>query len=69
MKRKPPTVDTRPDWRDPEMPVYRQYRMINGEVVLEVDPDFERRYREHLVRASEQPSYRIDPTYNLKRKK
>ena len=57
------------DWRDPDMPVIRSYRMPNGELRQEVDEDYERRYREHLMAMAEQPSYRNDPTYNLRRKK
>lgn len=37
--------DQRLDWRDPDMPVIREYKMANGEVVNLVDPDYERRYR------------------------
>ena len=57
------------DWRDPEMPVIRGYKMADGSVREEVDPDYEHRYRDHLMSAAEQPSYRNDPTYNLRRKK
>lgn len=67
MKRKP----TKPplDWRDPSMPVIRNYKMADGTIRSEVDPDYERRYREHLMTAAVQPSYKNDPTYELKRKK
>ncbi len=61
--------DTRPDWRDPDMPVLRKYRMGNGSTKTEVDPDYEHRYREHLMQVSEHPNYRDDPTYNLNRRK
>ena len=67
MKRAVP--DNRPDWRDPEMPVIRDYRMANGTRKTEVDPDYEHRYREMLVSTSDNPSWRDDPTYNMKRKK
>ena len=56
------------DWRDPFMSVHRDYRMPSGERMTEIDPDYERRYRAHLMETSAQPSYREDPTYNLRRK-
>lgn len=49
MKRKPPRPDTRLDWRDPQMPVLRDYKMPDGSRKTEIDPDYERRYREHLM--------------------
>ena len=57
------------DWRSPSMPVIRSYRMPNGQLVTEVDPDYESRYRAHLLSTAAQPSWREDPTYNLMRKK
>lgn len=57
------------DWRDPNMPVLRNYKMNNGERKIEVDADYERRYREHLMSAAVQPKFRDDPTYDMKRKK
>lgn len=66
-KRLPP--DTRLDWRDPKMPVIRDYRMANGARLTQVDPDYEHRYREHMMKAAEQPDWRKDPTYNLRRKR
>lgn len=69
MKRKPPAPDTRPDWRDPNMPVLRDYRMGDGSRKTIVDPDYERRYREMLVRSTPHPDYRDDPTYNLQKAK
>lgn len=66
MKRsKPPILD----WRDPSMPVIRSYKMADGSTRTEVDPDYERRYHEHLMSAAVQPSYKNDSTYNLKRKR
>lgn len=59
---------TKPDWRDPNMPVIRNYRMADGSRKVEVDPDYEHRYRAHMMSAAEQPYYRDDPTYNLNRK-
>jgi hypothetical protein len=49
MRRRKLPPDTRPDWRDPDMPVIRRYRMGNGTTRTEVDPDYERRYREMLM--------------------
>lgn len=57
------------DWRDPDMPVYRNYRMGNGSVKEYVDPDYERRYREHLMKAAVQPNWQDDPTYHRKRRR
>jgi len=56
------------DWRDPEMPVWRNYTMANGTVVADVNPDYERRYREFKLNTSEAPSFKQDQTYNLRRK-
>lgn len=61
--------DSRPHWNDPNLPCIRNYKMANGKVMTEVDADYERRYREHLIRFADNPSWRNDPTYNLKRRK
>jgi hypothetical protein len=50
------------------MIVYRTYRMPDGSTPTEIDPDYERRYRAHMIEASPQPDWRRDPTYDLKRK-
>ena len=57
------------DWTDPAMPVIRNYKMPDGSRKDLVDPDYERRYREHLISAAVQPNWRNDPTYEMKRKK
>ena len=57
------------DWHDPNMPVIRSYKMADGSTRSLVDPDYERRYREHLMSAAVQPGYRDDPTYDMRRKK
>lgn len=57
------------DWRDPSMPVIRSYKMADGTIRTEVPPDYERRYREHMMSAAKQPGFRDDPTYNMRRKK
>lgn len=66
MKRLPP--DNRLDWRDPDMPVYRNYRMRDGSIQVYVEPDYEHRYREFMMQDAAQKSWRNDPTYNLRRK-
>lgn len=58
-----------PNWRDPNMPVIRHYVMSNGTIRTEADPDYERRYREHMMQVAPMPDWRQDPTYNLRRKK
>lgn len=57
------------DWRNKDMPVIRNYKMADGTKKTIVPPDYERRYREHMMSAADQPSYKNDPTYNLRRKK
>lgn len=69
MRKRPLPPDTRPSWKDPNLPVIRDYKMGNGKRIIEVDPDYERRYREHQMSFSDNPSYKHDPTYNLKRSK
>lgn len=69
VRRSKPTLDTRPSWRDPNLPVVRNYRFGNGKTMTEVDPDYERRYREHMIDMSENPTYKNDTTYNLRRSK
>ena len=53
---------------DPNMPVYRNYRMYDGKVVEYVDPEYETRYRSRLLSISLAPDWHNDPTYNMKRK-
>lgn len=68
MKRKPISTPPRLNWRDTEMAVVRDYRMPSGERKTEIDPDYESRYRAHLLSTAVQPDWRADPTYNLNRK-
>lgn len=68
MRRKRSIPDSRPDWRDPNMPVIRNYKMGNGKQITEVDQDYEHRYREHLMQVSDNPGYKIDPTYNMRKR-
>lgn len=42
--------------------------MANGKVMTEVGADYERRYREHLIQFADNPNWRNDPTYNLRKK-
>lgn len=68
---KRPKPDHRLSWRDPNMPVLRDYRMGDGSTRHVIDPDYERRYREMLMAttsAAHFPSWRSDPTYDLRRK-
>lgn len=67
MKR--PRPDLRPSWRDPNLPCIRAYKMGNGERRTEVDPDYERRYREMLMETSTHPGWKNDPTYDLKKQR
>lgn len=62
-------MDHKLDWHDPQMPVIRDYRMGDGSRRTIIDPDYEHRYREHLMQTSAHPSWKQDPTYNLKRTK
>lgn len=64
-----PSPDRRPSWRDPALPCIRDYRMADGSRLHEVDPAYESRYREHLLSTIAQPSWKNDPTYDLKRKR
>lgn len=43
--------------------------MPNGTRRTEVDPDYERRYHEHMMNSAAQPSYKDDSTYNMRKQK
>lgn len=61
---------TKPDWRDPNMPVQRNYKFADGTEVESVTPEYEQRLRAHLLENQQAlPSWRDDPTYNMKRHK
>ncbi len=66
-RRLPP--DLRPDWRDPNMPVMRDYKMGDGSTRTIISPDYEHRYREMLMETTRLPSWRQDPTYDLRKPK
>lgn len=68
-KRSLPSPDLRPNWRDPAMPVNRDYRMGDGLVKTVVDPDYEHRYRAHMMEAAPHPHWKDDPSYNWSKKK
>ena len=57
------------DWRDPNMPVLRDYLMADGSRKTIVDPDYEHRYREMLMQTTAHPSHKLDPTYDLKKQR
>lgn len=66
---RPLPPNTRLDWRDPKMPLVREYRFLNGKAMTEVPPEYEQRYRAHQLQATSNPRYLDDPTYNLRRRK
>lgn len=69
MARRMPSPDLRPSWKDPNLPVIRDYRFSDGRRMWVVDPSYEQRYREYLMSSAATPSYRNDPTYEMRRKK
>lgn len=69
MRRRKPTTDTRLNWRDTSMPVIRDYRMIDGSKKTIVDPDYERRYRAHMIETAPFENWRNDPTYELRKRR
>lgn len=58
-----------PDWRDPDMPVIRDYTMRDGSKKTIVDQDYEHRYREFMVSDpnGRYPNWCNDPTYNIRK--
>lgn len=68
MKRPHLRPDLRPNWRDLDMPVLRDYKMGDGTVRTVVDPTYEARYRAFMMESAPHPHYTKDPTYHLKRK-
>lgn len=63
------TTDTRPSWRDPDMPVLRDYKLGNGKRKTVVEPEYEREYRKMMQETSRALPWDSDPTYDLKRKR
>lgn len=65
---KPPIP--RPNWRDPNMPVLFPIRQPDGTTTLESFPAEELAAAMKIWHAqNEQPDFRDDPTYNLRRKR
>jgi len=60
MKRKPP-LDTRPDWRDPNLPVY-------GKSGRAIDYHKQEEVAKMRLVSSREPTWRNDPTYNMRKK-
>ncbi len=67
-KRIRPRTDI-PDWRNPQMPVLRDYKMGDGSIRNIIDPDYERRFRDHCMKTMDHPTWRSDPLYERKRKR
>jgi len=51
------------------MPVSRKYLMPNGTKSTIVDAEYERRYREHLMKTAWAPEWHNDLTYNMRKKR
>ena len=51
------------------MPVLRDYRMADGNLRTIIDLEYERGYREFLMETTKHPSYKTDPTYDLKKQR
>lgn len=66
---KRPRPDLRPSWRSPSLPCIRNYTFGDGTTKTEIPPDYERRYREHLLEISDAPDYKSDPTYHMSKRK
>lgn len=66
MPRRPPP-DLRPNWRDPAMPVMRDYKMGDGSTKTIVNPEYERQWREICMKMNQAPEWRNDPTYNMRK--
>ncbi len=61
--------DSRPSWDHPFLPCIRNYTMADGQRKTEVDPDYESRYRQHRMDTDTTPSWRFDPTYDMRKPK
>lgn len=66
-RRRRTSIDLRPKASDQNLPCIRDYRMGDGSHRTEVDPDYERRYREMLMQTSAHPIWKNDPTYDMKK--
>lgn len=61
MKRKSPSLDNRLDWRDPSMPVL-------GKSGRPIDYKKMEQKAQMALMTSFEPTFRNDPTYNLRKK-
>lgn len=64
--RRRPRPDTRPDWRDPNMPVLVQHR-TDG--LIAIEPERLTKVAQVRLQMCTEPTYDRDPTYNLRRRK
>jgi hypothetical protein len=55
------------DWRDPAMPVIRDYTFANGAKKTVVDPDWEMEWRKMCMQINTAPRWDKDPTYHSKK--
>lgn len=67
MKRRQPPPDTRPDWRDPDMPVL-MHRKSTGKLDA-VAPAIATKVAKYRVENDPVPSWRNDPTYHMRKPK
>lgn len=65
---KPLPPDTRPDWRDPNMPVLVSLKSA-GNALVPWDSERFRRATTIRLELSSEPTHRNDPTYNLRAKR
>jgi hypothetical protein len=66
MPRRRKHSDHRHHFDAPFLPCIRDYRMGDGSRKSEVDPEYESRYREHLMQTTPHPTWKSDPTYHMK---
>jgi len=55
------------DWRDPQMPLVRDYTFRSGAKLTEVTPEFEQEWRQICMERNAAPEWRDDPLYNARR--
>lgn len=55
------------DWRSPNLPCIRDYKLGNGKHLTEVTAEYEQQWRAILMQTSAHPGWRQDPTYNMKK--
>lgn len=61
--------DTRPDWRDPEMPCWTTCRMSDGSTrTMYVPPTLRQEFAIRDLAGGLRGDWRSDPTYNLRRR-